>query len=343
MQSSEAIIGLVADGYASDPQPWVATDLVVVGPANDPAGIKGATGASAAIKKIIESRSPFVIHGSGDADQIVRGIVQSERLSADPESSIILLNDHQRQVLQIAVDQKAYTLISRVPFRTGKLAAAGMEVMVEGDPVLCRPFVLATANPEKIAGVHRFEARRLAMFLRSPETQEWIAAFGAGKAGDRPPFIAVSKGYAHSEGDKKPLLVVREEGAANPLAFDAKSFAALPREEVRVKDHSGKERVYEGPLVRALLERAGAPIGNHQVRGPNLSLYLTVEAADGHKAVFSLAEFDSDFAERSILLADRCDGEPLDGGEGPLRLIVPQEARPARWIKRVVAIRIERD
>jgi Oxidoreductase molybdopterin binding domain len=132
-------------------------------------------------------------------------------------------------------------------------------------------------------------------------------------------------------------------GLSGPAGVSRGSVAALPRQQVRVKDHSGKELVYEGPLLRTILQRAGVPIGDHQMRGPNLSLYLTVEAADGYKAVFAIPELDDDFAERSILLADCRDGRPLDESEGPLRIIVPQEARPARSVKRVVSIRVQRD
>ena len=48
--------------------------------------------------------------------------------------------------------------------------------------------------------------------------------------------------------------------------------------------------------------------------------YLVVEAADGYRAVFALPELDPAFSDRVILLADRRDGKPLDGKEGPLRV-----------------------
>src|ERR1700710_790154 len=41
VQSSSTVLALIADGYASDAQPWVRTELIVVGPPTDPAGIKG--------------------------------------------------------------------------------------------------------------------------------------------------------------------------------------------------------------------------------------------------------------------------------------------------------------
>lgn len=64
MHSSDAIVNLVANGYALDPQPWMRNDLVIVGPPADPAGIKGMTDAAAALKKIAVTKSPFVVHSS---------------------------------------------------------------------------------------------------------------------------------------------------------------------------------------------------------------------------------------------------------------------------------------
>jgi tungstate transport system substrate-binding protein len=57
MHASDTIINLVADGWAQDPQPWMRNDLVIVGPPEDPAGIKGMSDAAAALKKIADTKS----------------------------------------------------------------------------------------------------------------------------------------------------------------------------------------------------------------------------------------------------------------------------------------------
>jgi hypothetical protein len=56
--------------------------------------------------------------------------------------------------------------------------------------------------------------------------------------------------------------------------------------------------------------------------------------------VFALAELDPGLGGRSVLLADRRDGSPLGPTEGPLRLVIPDEKRPARWARQVRTIRI---
>jgi tungstate transport system substrate-binding protein len=109
----------------------------------------------------------------------------------DPEHTTVLFDDRQRRVLHIAAEQKAYTIVGRIPFRSGKIPNDGMVVMVEGDERLRRPFVVAVANPIKVADAHVADARRMVAFLRSPETQAWIATFGKGKLDERPLFFPV--------------------------------------------------------------------------------------------------------------------------------------------------------
>jgi hypothetical protein len=79
-----------------------------------------------------------------------------------------------------------------------------------------------------------------------------------------------------------------------------------------------------------------------ELRGEFLSLYLQVGAADGYRVIFSLPELDEAFTDRIVLLADRKDGKPLSEPEGPFRVIVPDEKRPARWVRQVVSLTVRR-
>jgi tungstate transport system substrate-binding protein len=192
MHASDEIINLVADGWAMDPQPWVRNDMVIVGPPDDPAGIKGTTDAAAALKKIAASKSAFVVHSSLGAQDVLRSILDAAEITLDPEHTTVLFDDKQRRVLKIAAEKKAYTLVGRIPFRSGKIPNDGLAVMTEGDPRLRRPFVVAVANLARVSGAHSAEARKLAAFLRTAETQAWIAEFGKGKFDERPLFFPVT-------------------------------------------------------------------------------------------------------------------------------------------------------
>ncbi len=94
------------------------------------------------------------------------------------------------------------------------------------------------------------------------------------------------------------------------------------------------------PVIE-VLKLAGVKFGE-DLRGKSLALYLLVEAADGYRAVFALPELDPASTDKMVLLADKHDGKSLDDKEGPLRIVVPDEKRQARWVRQVTSLVIKR-
>jgi len=124
-----------------------------------------------------------------------------------------------------------------------------------------------------------------------------------------------------------------------PLTLQASDLKAMPHTEVTGKDRDGKEHRYSGIPLSVLLKQAGATLGA-ALRGENLMKYAVIKAIDGYEVMFALPELDPEFATRTILLADSVDGAPLPQGVGPYRVVVPDEKKPARWIREVKAIDI---
>ena len=122
------------------------------------------------------------------------------------------------------------------------------------------------------------------------------------------------------------------------VPLDAATLSALPRGTVGTTIH-GATLHCEGVALAALLQAAGAmPV--EPLRGAQLGRYVQVDARDGYRVVFALAEFDPTLGNRAAFLVDRCDGKPLDAEAGPLRLVVPGEARGARSVRQVRAITV---
>jgi DMSO/TMAO reductase YedYZ molybdopterin-dependent catalytic subunit len=141
----------------------------------------------------------------------------------------------------------------------------------------------------------------------------------------------------------KPPGVLLRVGGDVPRALEltAAELARLPRQTVRAKGHDGKESAFEGVPLVEVLKAAGVRFGT-DLRGPALATYLLVEASDGYRVVFALPELDPASTDGVVLLADRRDGVPLDGKEGPLRLIIPHEKRHSRWVRQVIALKLKR-
>ena len=193
IHGSDTAVNLVADGWAMEMTPWARNDMVIVGPPEDPAGASESNGdAVAALKAIIKAKSPFVVHSSLGAQEVLRDVMNAGGgIEFDPDQLTVLFDDRQRRVLHVAAEKQAYTLCGRIPFLSGKIPNDGMKVVCKGDPRLRRAFVVAVADPQRVPTARVEAARRLSAFLRSPRTQAFLAEFGRGKYDDQPLFYPV--------------------------------------------------------------------------------------------------------------------------------------------------------
>lgn len=124
-----------------------------------------------------------------------------------------------------------------------------------------------------------------------------------------------------------------------PLTLTAADLAAMPRTTAAAKDKQGAPHEFSGVALADIFNKAGVTMGK-QLRGENLAKFLLVTCADNYQVVFSLAELDSSFTDRVVILADQMEGKPLPAGVGPFRLIVPGEKKPARNCFQVVSLTI---
>lgn len=159
----------------------------------------------------------------------------------------------------------------------------------------------------------------------------WLVPLLASLAAAQPPAPAPRAGSA-------PAIEV-SGNVPTPRSLSGRDLAALPRTTVDAVDRAGRTARYEGVALGEILARAGAPMGE-ALRGRALASVVVVEAADGYRAAFALPELDPVFTDARIIVADRRDGGPLDASEGPFRLVVPGDKRPARWVRQVTAIRL---
>lgn len=120
-----------------------------------------------------------------------------------------------------------------------------------------------------------------------------------------------------------------------PLTLSVDDLAKMKRSTAVLTDRDGKPHSYQGVALQELLEQAGVTMGK-QLRGEQLTKYLMVKCADGYEVLFSLAELDSSFTDRVVILADKLENNSLPDGKGPFRLVVPGEKKPARSSFQVV-------
>lgn len=123
------------------------------------------------------------------------------------------------------------------------------------------------------------------------------------------------------------------------LRLTAADVAAMPRGWVQITIHD-QVHGFDGALLQAILARVGAPSGD-QLRGAALTDVVIVTARDGYQVVLSLAEIDPAFHQGAyVILADRDNGAAISPEDGPFRLVVNGEAKPARSARMVTRIEV---
>ena len=125
----------------------------------------------------------------------------------------------------------------------------------------------------------------------------------------------------------------------NPMEIKLADMQQFEQTKVMRKDKDGNDHTYSGVLLSAILQKAGATMGK-DLKAENLTKYILAEASDGYQVAFALAELDKDFTDRQIILATQMDGKPLPDADGPFRIIVQDEKKPARCMKQVTGIKV---
>jgi len=125
----------------------------------------------------------------------------------------------------------------------------------------------------------------------------------------------------------------------HPLDLQMSDLEKMPHTKLDVKDHDGNPVSYEGVALAELLKAAGAPLGE-KLRGAGMAGYVIAHAKDGYRVVFALPELDPGFTDLKVIVAYSMNGKPLAEGQGPLKIVAPQDKRPARWIRMLDRIEV---
>lgn len=148
-------------------------------------------------------------------------------------------------------------------------------------------------------------------------------------------------GLSYGQGASQTGTLTVSGDIAAPLVLTAADLAKMPRQTVSIPEQDGTKVDYEGVPLREILQRAGAPLGK-ELRGKALSSYILAKAHDGYQVVFTLAEIAPEFGNETIVVADKRDGKPLFGYQGPFRLVCPSDKAGARSVRMLETIEFAR-
>jgi molybdopterin-dependent oxidoreductase-like protein protein len=126
--------------------------------------------------------------------------------------------------------------------------------------------------------------------------------------------------------------------AGKALPLNASVLASLPHVAVTAAAHDEPPSAWRGVSLADVLLRAGVAL-DKPLRGRDLASFVRVTAADRYQVVFALSDLDPTLGHNQVLLVDQRNGNPLDK-DGPYRLLVPADKRPARWVRNVTFIEV---
>ncbi len=169
----------VADGFGVKRFDVMYNDFVIVGPSDDPAGIRGMTDAAAAFARIAKAKALFASRGDDSGtNKAELGLWKAAGIDVAGASGRWYreTGSGMGATLNTASGLDAYTLSDRATwlnFRNrGRLA-----VLVEGDPRLFNQYGVTLVNPKKYPHVRVAEGQAFIDWLLSDKGQAAIAAY----------------------------------------------------------------------------------------------------------------------------------------------------------------------
>jgi len=173
---------LMDKGYGAERLLVMHNDFIFVGPASDPAGIKGMASAADALKVLAEKGALFASRGDDSGTHKMEKNLWAGAETSPEGDWYIETGQGMGATLKVASEKGAYTLTDRGTFLALREGLV-LEPLVEGDTVLLNVYHVITVNPEKCPKTNTAGADAYAAFLTSPETQETISTFGVDKFG----------------------------------------------------------------------------------------------------------------------------------------------------------------
>ncbi len=168
----------VAEGRAQERRPVMYNDFVVVGPAADPAGIRGMTDAAAALQRIAGAGATFVSRGDESGTHAKERSLWTAAALSPAGAWYINAGQGMGEVLNIASEKAAYTLSDRATFLNLRDRLA-LQLLVEGDVRLRNQYsVIVVQGAKNAKGAVAF-----ADWLTSPAGQDFIGHYGVARFG----------------------------------------------------------------------------------------------------------------------------------------------------------------
>jgi len=196
-------LAFVADGFGTKRFPVMHNDFVLLGPAGDPAGIKGEKDVAIALGIIAKTKKMFISRGddsgthtkeqalwaaSGiDLMEVSQTVIKKGKESkitlkrpANSNNWYVSIGQGMGKVVTYADEKQAYTLADRgtyIKYKFGRSPAIELDVLSEEDGKLANPYGIIPVNPAKHPHVQFEMAMQFVDWITGARGQKLIADY----------------------------------------------------------------------------------------------------------------------------------------------------------------------
>jgi tungstate transport system substrate-binding protein len=190
VHSPKSEVEYMDGGFGTERFLVMHNDYIIVGPASDPAKIKGIKTSAEAFKLIADAKAGFISRGDSSGTHTKEKDLWKTATITPTKDDAWYLESGQGMgdTLRIASEKESYTLSDRATYLSQK-DTLSLDILVEGEKSLLNIYHVITVNPEKWPLVSKDAAKAFADFMVAPETQKMISEYGKEKYG-QPLFVA---------------------------------------------------------------------------------------------------------------------------------------------------------
>ena len=173
----------IADGFGINRKLIMHNDYIIVGPADDPAKIRGMKSTPESFKKIASTAAPFLSRGDNSGTNAKeKEVWKAAGINPEGKKWYQQTGLGMGQTLNVANEKNGYTLADRGTYLSLKKNLK-LDILMEGDAILLNIYHVIEVNPTKWPKVNAAGAKAFSDFMVAKATLDIIKVYGVDKFG----------------------------------------------------------------------------------------------------------------------------------------------------------------
>jgi tungstate transport system substrate-binding protein len=173
----------ISEGFGINRKIIMHNDYIIVGPAEDPAKMKGMKSTPESFKKIASAAALFMSRGDNSGTNAKeKEVWKAAGINPEGQKWYQQTGLGMGQTLNVANEKKGYTLADRGTYLSLKKNLK-LDILMEGDAILLNVYHVIEVSPTKWPKANAAGAKAFSDFMVAKETQEIIKTYGVDKFG----------------------------------------------------------------------------------------------------------------------------------------------------------------